>query len=411
MTRAKRLDSTRPLEGVVVLDFTRVLSGPHATRMLADLGAEVIKVEPPSGDLTRFSSPRVNSLSTYFVQQNTGKKNFSVDLDMADGQDLVARMIERVDVVVENFRPGVMHKWGLDFDSMSRRNPRLVYVSISGFGADGPWTSRRAYAPVVNAETGITKSQGDARGGHYANDPHSHADVYTGMHAATAALAALYQREHTGRGQFVDVSMAESMLYANEHAHDSLWDGPPPQGVIRSFQPGDYPVLTTQDGTVLIASGHPAENGTFEFYLAAMDAAHLADDPRFRTSADRLAHLDELQQILREWAHECADFDDISRRLAEHQIAVGRLRTVNDVASTDWATERHAIAEVSDRGDGRVRLPNSPWHFSDSDTSVRGEPRYRGEDNRDVLTRLLGLSDDEIDAYERNGVISSRGPR
>ena len=411
MTRAKRLDSARPLEGVVVLDFTRVLSGPHATRMLADLGAEVIKVEPPSGDLTRFSSPRVNSLSTYFVQQNTGKKNVSVDLDLQEGRDLVARLIERVDVLVENFRPGVMTKWGLDFDSMARRNPRLVYVSISGFGADGPWTDRRAYAPVVNAETGITKSQGDARGGRYANDPHSHADVYTGMHAATAALAALYQREHTGRGQFVDVSMAESMLYANEHAHDSLWDGPPPQGVIRSFQPGDYPVLTTKDGTVLIASGHPAENGTFEYYLAAMQASHLADDPRFRTASDRLKHLDELQEIIRNWASECADFEDIAQRLARHQIAVGRLRTVSDVASTEWARDRRAIAEVSDRGDGRIRLPNSPWHFSDSDTSVRGEPRYRGEDNRDVLVRLLGMTDDEISNLERDGVISSRNPR
>lgn len=411
MTRAKRLDGARPLDGIVVLDFTRVLSGPHATRMLLDLGAEVIKVEPPTGDLTRFSSPRVNSLSTYFVQQNTGKKNFSVDLDSVEGRDLVARLIERVDVVVENFRPGVMAKWGLDFDSMDRRNPRLIYVSISGFGADGPWTDRRAYAPVVNAETGITKSQGDSRGGEYANDPHSHADVYTGMHAATAALAALFQREHTGRGQFIDVSMAETMMYANEHAHDSLWDGHPPQGVIRSFQPGDYPVLTTKDGTVLIASGHPAENGTFEYYLAAMEAPHFADDPRFRTASDRLRHLDELQELIRTWARECTDFDDISQRLARHQIAVGRLRTVNDVASTEWARDRRAIAEVSDRGEGRIRLPNSPWHFSDSDTSVRGEPRYRGEDNRDVLTRLLALSDEEIAEFERAGVISSRSPR
>ena len=411
MTRASRLNQSRPLHGVIVLDFTRVLSGPHATRMLVDLGADVIKLEPPSGDLTRFSAPRINSLSTYFVQQNAGKKNVSIDLDTEDGRDLVARLIERVDVVIENFRPGVMDKWGLDFNTLSARNPRLVYVSISGFGADGPWVGRRAYAPVVNAETGITKSQGDARAGQYANDPHSHADVYTGMHAATAALAALYQREHTGRGQYIDVSMAETMLYANEHAHDALWSGEPPRGVIRSFQPGDYPVLTTADGTMLIASGHPAENGTFEYYLAAMNADGLAQDPRFRTIADRLEHLDELQLIIREWATTCRDFDDIAERLANHHIAVGRLRTVDDLAATDWANDRLAIVEVSDRGSGTLRLPNSPWHFSDSDTSVGGEPRYRGEDNREVLTQLLDLSADEIETYERSGVISSRGPR
>lgn len=411
MTRAIRLNQSRPLHGVIVLDFTRVLSGPHATRMLADLGADVIKLEPPSGDLTRFSAPRINSLSTYFVQQNTGKKNVSIDLDNEEGRDLVARMIERVDVVIENFRPGVMDKWGLDFTTMSARNPRLVYVSISGFGADGPWGSRRAYAPVVNAETGITKSQGDARASQYANDPHSHADVYTGMQAATAALAALYQREHTGRGQYIDISMAETMLYANEHAHDALWRGEPPHGVIRSFQPGDYPVLTTADGTVLIASGHPAENGTFEYYLAAMNAEEIAHEPRFRTITDRLEHLDELQLIIREWAKTCRDFDDIAERLARHHIAVGRLRTVDDLATTDWANVRHAIVEVSDRGGGTLRVPNSPWHFSDSDTSVGGEPRYRGEDNREVLTQLLGLSTDEIDTYERSGVIGSRRPR
>ena len=411
MTRASRLNQSRPLHGVIVLDFTRVLSGPHATRMLVDLGADVIKLEPPSGDLTRFSAPRINSLSTYFIQQNAGKKNVSIDLDTEDGRDLVARLIERVDVVIENFRPGVMDKWGLDFTTLSARNPRLVYVSISGFGADGPWVGRRAYAPVVNAETGITKSQGDARAGQYANDPHSHADVYTGMHAATAALAALYQREHTGRGQYIDVSMAETMLYANEHAHDALWSGEPPRGVIRSFQPGDYPVLTTADGTMLIASGHPAENGTFEYYLAAMNADGLAQDPRFRTIADRLEHLDELQLIIREWATTCRDFDDIAERLANHHIAVGRLRTVNDLAATDWANDRSAIVEVSDRGGGTLRLPNSPWHFSDSDTSVGGEPRYRGEDNREVLAQLLDLSADEIEMYERSGVISSRGPR
>jgi CoA:oxalate CoA-transferase len=132
---------------------------------------------------------------------------------------------------------------------------------------------------------------------------------------------------------------------------------------------------------------------------------------RIRRGRNRLDHLDELQAIIREWASTCRDFDDIAERLARHHIAVGRLRSVEDLATTDWAKDRRAIVEVSDRGGGTLRLPNSPWHFSDSDTSVSGEPRYRGENNHEVLTQLLGLSREEIDTYEKSGVISARGPR
>lgn len=400
----------RPLEGIVVLDFTRVLSGPHATRMLVDLGADVIKIEPPAGDLTRFSAPRVNSLSTYFIQQNVGKRNVSIDLDREGASDLVAALMERVDVVVENFRPGVMARLGLDYDTIRPRNERLVYVSITGYGGTGPWQDRRAYAPVVNAETGITKSQGDARGGSYANDPHSHADVYTGMEAATAVIAALYQRERTGRGQYVDVSMAETMLYVNEHAHDRLWDGEPPRGVIRSFQPADYPVLTVGDGSIVVCSGHPADRGTFELFVAAMERPDLLHDPRFVDTETRLAHYDELLDLLDAWALTCSSADDVEARLARHRIAVGRLRDVADLAATDWATQRDAVVDISDRGDGHVRIPNSPWHFSDSDTSVRGVPKYRGEDNAEVLTSLLGLTPDDIRRLTDLGVIVARGP-
>lgn len=410
MTRASRTNGARPLEGVVVLDFTRVLSGPHATRMLADLGAEVIKVEPPAGDLTRFTAPRVNSLATYFIQQNVGKKNISIDLDKEGASALVTALMERVDVVVENFRPGVMGRMGLDYDAIRPRNEQLIYVSITGYGSTGPWQSRRAYAPVVNAEAGITKSQGDARHGAYANDPHSHADVYTGIEAAAAILAALFQRERTGHGQYIDVSMAETMLYVNEHAHDQLWDREAPEGVIRSFQPADYPVVVVADGSRVVCSGHPADRGTFELFVAAMDRPELLDDPRFANTETRLRHYPELLSAIHAWGLTCATTDDVEARLAPHQIAVGRLRDVSDLADTSWARQRDAVVEVSDRGDGRVRIPNSPWHFSESDTSVRGTPKYRGEDNHDVLASLLGLSDEMIQQLAATGVIVARGP-
>ena len=378
----------RPLEGIRVLDFTRVLSGPHATRMLSDLGAEVIKVEPPMGDMTRFAMPRVNSLSSYFIQQNVGKKNISLDMTKPQAVELLKKLVNQCDVVIENFRPGVMHKMGLDYETLSQLNPRLIYTSITGYGATGPWTTRRAYAPVVNAESGITKHQGDVRGGQYANDPHSHGDVYTALEAASAILAALYQREHTGVGQYIDVSMAETMLYVNEHAHNQMWTGVEPDGEIRSFQPADYPVLTVADGSMVVVSGHPAERGTFDFFVAAMQQPELLSDPRFSDVATRLEHFDELMDIMRAWAKTVSTSDEIENRLSQYQLAVGRLRSVSELADTQWARERDAVVLVSDRGDSTVRIPNSPWHFSGSDTTTQGDAKYRGEDNNAIFSEI-----------------------
>jgi CoA:oxalate CoA-transferase len=398
-----------------VLDLTRVLSGPHCTRMLCDLGADVIKVEPPAGDMTRFSNPRINGLASYFIQQNAGKRNVSVDMTHPESAELLLGLVERCDVLIENFRPGVMDRMGLGYDVVARRNPRIVYASISGYGRIGPWSERRAYAPVVGAESGFTKAQGDARAHTeglptYTNDPHSNADVYTAIECATAIVAALYQREGTGHGERIDVSMAQTMLYVNEHVHDHLWDGPVDPSWIRSFGPGDYPVLTAANGERVIISGHPAERGTFERFAAAAGRPELNSDPRFVDVPSRLAHLDDLDQILCDWAATVPTANAIERVLAAHQLATGQLRSVRELCDTEWADELRATVEVPDRGGGTVRVPNVPWRFAGSEAGVRGEPRYRGEDNRQVLSELLHLDGPVIDRLEAIGVLSSRVP-
>ncbi|MDA2954721.1 MAG: CoA transferase [Actinomycetota bacterium] len=400
----------RPLDGVRVLDFTRVLSGPHATRMLCDLGADVIKVEQPSGDLTRFSSPRVNSNATYFIQQNVGKRNISLDLSNPEAVALVIKLVEKCDVIIENFRPGVMKRMGLDQTTLRAVNPKIIYASITGYGNTGPWTDRRAYAPVINAEMGLTKHQGDARGGEYANDPFSHGDVYTAVECAAAILAALYQREQTGVGQYIDLSMAQTLLYVNEHAHDALWDQPVSPDAIRSFRPQDYPVLTTKDGVTAVVSGHPAERGTFDYFVAAMQAPELLEDSRFKTVETRLANFKQLMEIIKLWASTVPTVDELENRLAKHKLAMGRLRSVSEVAQTDWAKERNAFVEISDRGTGKVKLPNSPWIFSGSDTSTRGVAKYRGEDNAEVFSELLGLSETQIEDLYQRDILSQRRP-
>ncbi len=400
----------RPLQGLRILDFSRVLTGPHATRMLCDLGAEIIKIEPPDGDLTRFTNPRVNSLSTYFIQQNVGKKNISLDMSKPEAVDIVKKLVMHADILIENFRPGVMKKLGLDYASLSALNPKLIYASITGYGQTGPWVHRRAYAPVVGAESGLTNHQGMARGGQFANDPFSHADVYTAMETCAAVLAAVIQRHSTGRGQSIDIAMAQTMLYVNEHAHDALWDEPTPPEQIRSFEPGNYPVLTAANGDKVVVSGHPGERGTFDLFFTAIGRTDLLTNPKFIDVPSRLANLEELQSILRAWALTIPDATAIEEALAKHKLASGKIRTTRELADTDWATAREITVEVSNRGGGKVRIPNAPWKFSDATVTTAGSPKYRGEDNALVLGDLLGLSATEVDALTESGVLQRRVP-
>ena len=400
----------RPLHGLRILDFSRVLTGPHATRMLCDLGAEIIKIEPPDGDLTRFTNPRVNSLSTYFIQQNAGKKNISLDMSKPEAVAIVKQLVMHADILIENFRPGVMKKLGLDYASLSALNPKLIYASITGYGQTGPWVHRRAYAPVVGAESGLTNHQGMARGGQFANDPFSHADVYTAMETCAAVLAAVIQRHSTGRGQSIDIAMAQTMLYVNEHAHDALWDEPTPPEQIRSFEPGNYPVLTAANGDKVVVSGHPGERGTFDLFFTAIGRTDLLTDPKFIDVPSRLTNLEELQSILRAWALTIPDATAIEEALAKHKLASGKIRTTRELADTDWAVAREITVEVSNRGGGKVRIPNAPWKFSDATVTTAGSPKYRGEDNALVLGDLLGLSAEEVDALTEAGVLQRRVP-
>lgn len=379
--------------------------------MLSDLGAEVIKLEPPEGDLTRFAFPRVGSMSTYFAQQNIGKLNISMDLKRPEAIDLIKRMVAACDVVVENFRAGVMDKLGIGFETLSAINPRLIYAAISGYGNSGPWQHRRAYASVVNAETGLTELQARSRHGEMGNDPHSHADVYTGMECAAAVLAALYQREQTGSGQYIDVSMAQTMMYVNEHVQNELFDRDVPADQIRSFQPGDYPILRTGDGRDVVVSGHPAERGTFDLFVSAMGKPEMLGDPRFADVASRLANFDALLTELRAWALSIPTAEEIEDIMADAGLAMGVVRTMPELAETDWARERRVIIDADDRSGAALRVPNSPWVFSGSDTSTRGIPKFRGEDNATVLGALAGLSAEDVKRLTDEGVLSIRLPR
>ena len=403
-----------PLDGIRVVDFSRVLAGPHCAKTLLDLGAEVVKLEPPGGDLSRKAFPSRGEISGYYSQQNAGKRNVSIDLNVPGARDIVLRLCDTADVIVENFRPGALAAFGLDYGSVSARNPGVVYASISGYGQHGPWRSRMAYAPTVQAETGITATTADhfERTGELRSDSLSHADVYSGLHAAIAILACLTERERTGQGQYIDVAMAAVMLSINERVHVDLSD---------EELGAERPILGATDGPFFVGPGGErfaspmslVGSMSFPFYLAAMRLPDLGTDPRFLTPELRLRNLEVLHRIVQEWIWTFSDMESLDAQLDEAKIATGRIRSTKEFAASEWARTWNAVRTVSDRSGGEIKVPGRPWHFADQPAAAEGQLAARqGEHNAEVL-RELGFSAAEIAAFEASGALvqpSRNGP-
>ena len=280
-----------PLEGLRVVDFSRVLAGPHCGRMLVDLGADVVKIEPPEGDLTRFSAPRLHSMSVYFAQQNCGKRNVSLDFSDSRGIAVATRLAAMADVVLENFRPGVMAKLGLGYEDLSAVNPKLVFASISGYGQATSWSRRRAYAMMVHAEMGYIEGESRYHDEPPSQEPYSHGDVYTALECVSGILAALLQRERSGTGQHVDVSMAETLLCVNEHSAINLSGLTEPLPLPTSASP----LFTTANGRVVSVAFDPVAKGIFEQYCTAMVRPELREDERFAQEDVRVGNRDALR--------------------------------------------------------------------------------------------------------------------
>jgi crotonobetainyl-CoA:carnitine CoA-transferase CaiB-like acyl-CoA transferase len=400
-----------PLTGIRVVDFSRVLAGPLCARTLLDLGAEVIKIEPPRPDVSRFAFPGKPGMSGYYAQQNAGKRNVSIDLNVPGARDLALRLCATADVVVENFRAGTLRFFGLDYETLAARNPRLIYASVTGYGQGGPWQGRMAYAPTVQAEAGFTahslRHYGDALG-EQRTDSLSHADVYSGLQAAIAILAALHRRAMTGVGQYIDVAMAATLMAVNERAHvdlnDEDLDGEP--AILGAT---DCPFFNGPSGERFTVATSMVGSRTFPSYLRAMRRADLADDPRFATASARKANLAALHEIIQTWIMTFADMGTLDAQFDEAKIAMGEVRSLQALSETEWAGYWGAVQEVSDRHGGTYRLPGRPWHFSADQLEPIGDPAFQGEHNRMVFNEL-GLSDGEIERYIGTGALVTAMP-
>ena len=392
-----------------MVDFTRVLAGPHCTKALRDLGADVTKIEPPAGDLGRFGLPNVNGVGLYYVQQNAGKRNLSLDLNFPEARQVVAQLCREADVIVENFRPGTLARFGFGYEGIKAFNPKIVYVSLSGYGQSTSWKNRPAFAPTVQAETGLTaivqehfgEALSEPRG-----DSCSHADVYTGLQGVIAVLAALQHRNRTGEGQHVDVSMAATMLSVNERAgallSDIDTDGEP-----IALSANESHIYEMADGTQLTIAASPIYSPMFSRFCAMMRRSDLLADPRFTTAKLRRQNLPALLAEVRSWLSTFDDLDQLQAQVSESGLAVGRVRTVNEFAKSDWVREWNAVVDVDDRAGGTVRMPGNPWIFSQSQLPAPGAAAFQGEHNVEILKELQ-IPEEEIGSMQQRNIILSR---
>ncbi len=375
-----------PLDGLKVLDLSRVLAGPFAGRMLSDLGADVVKLEPPDGDLTRLWGRRIAGLPGYYVQQNAGKRNICVDLKAPAGSELARQLARRADILIENFRPGVMTRLGLEYARLAEANPGLIMLSISGFGADGPESGRAAYAPIIHAETGLV--QGQAERTALENDGAtirpvelvtSLADTSAGLHGLVATLAALHQRHGTGLGQHIDLAMVDATLVTDDRAHYFLDD-------VGWSLPVNAEVWDTAGGQLMISADFRHVWKQLVRLCGVEDptpaGAELAEKIRLRRAA-----------VWRFFNETLKDRAQVIEALDRMNLAWGDVRTREQSRDLPTVVHRGSIAEVDDRAGGTRPVPQSPYRMSGAETGIRGGAPFLGEHNREVLGEWLGMDD------------------
>jgi CoA:oxalate CoA-transferase len=390
--------TTGSFDRLRILDFSTTIAGPHCTRMLADMGAEVIKVESVDGETMRTRPPVRGGCSSVFGQLNVGKKSLVLDLKSAEAIEAIRRLVKAADIVVENFRPGVMRRLKLDYASLQELNPALIYCSISGYGQTGPSAELPAYAPVIHAASGYDMAHLSYQPGRNRPDYCGiyHADILTGVYAFGAISAALYQRELGRKGQHIDVSMLESMLSLtpNEVQWSQFAVAPPSRPM---FGP-----LETADGYVMVAI---ASEKTFQSLVGASGHPEWIDDPRFAKYADRRSHWKDLMDGVETWSRAITT----ARCLGELNacgVPCSAYRTVAEALSDPQIAHRGALTEVEDGG-GTFKVLNLPFKMSATRIAAGKRTATLGEHTH-ALLRDSGLSEDQIAALIGKSPLAER---
>ena len=379
-----------PLSGLKVLDFSRVLAGPFAGRMLSDLGADVVKVEPPDGDVTRLWGHVVAGLPGYYHQQNAGKRNICVDLRNVGAKALVLELVAEADILIENYRPDVMPRLGLGYDELRRANPRLIMLSISGFGQGGPESHRPAYAPIVHAEVGLMHRQAERAELPFSDLPLSVADTNASLHGLVGLLSAVIMRQQTGLGQHIDIAMIDATLATDDQVHYALEDSEA-SGPLRNdtWETGAGPILISAD---------------FRYLWHLLTGQMGVNDP---TSKDTpLAEKIRIRrEIVGEYLANLASWTEVEEAMAAMNLAWGRVRAPMTLRDQPTIAARKAIVDIDDRIGGTRPITQSPYRFSAARSGVRGPAPHRGEHNSSVLVDWLGKNPVQISQLHSDQVL------
>ena len=393
---------TGPLDGVRVVDLTTIYSGPICAAILGDHGADVIKIEAPDGDLMR-AGGRNNrgGVAGPFAMMNRNKRSMVLDLSKDDGKAVLTRLLESSDVVLENFRPGVMDRLGFAWVRLQEINKRLIYASINGVGPTGPYSNRRVYDAVIQAISGLAALQSDPNEARPEMINTLICDKLTSITAAQNICSALYARERTGRGQRVEVSMLDAALYflwpdAMSNFTFVGMENPQP-----NYPSHKYFVRKTKDGYIATM---PVKRGEWQGLFDALELSNLLlEDPRFSTPMARHANSELFQTILND-AYTAFTTDELSTRLEENQVPFAKINSRPDVISDPQVVAMNALIEFDHPYGGRMRQPRPSGQFSDTKTGLfRSSPRF-GEHTRDVL-KELDYSSSQIENLITNHVV------
>lgn len=385
-----------PLEGVRVLDLTRVMSGPFCTSMLSDLGAEVIKIEMPGfGEEGRFFAPHVNGESTYFALLNRGKESVTVNLKSPDGVALIRDLAKKADVLVENFRPGVADRLGLGHEAMLALNPMLIYASISGFGQEGPYADWPAFDLVIQAMSGLMSITGE-REGRATAVGESVADVATGMFAAWGIAAALYEREKTGTGRYLEVAMLDAVFSMLLTSLSRKLFTDKPVGRVGNRHPETYPVdsFATKTGEIVMVG---FSDGIVRQIGAAIGRPDLLDDPRFKTNRDRNIHENELRSLIADWAKGLTR-DEAMAKLRDADVPAAPVWTLDELLDSGHVEARGMLESATNGKLGDISFVPQPVKFEGSPAQQGRRAPTLGEDTDTVLRRELSLTDEKLAA-------------
>ena len=395
------------LAGCRVLDFTQYLAGPTVTRLMAEMGADIIKVElAPMGDPSRLLPTIKNGRSGYFVQQNRGKRSLCLDLAKPESLEILRAIVPKVDIVVENFGPGVMQKRGLDYDSLNLLNPRLIMASLSAFGRKSPLSHKTGYDMIAQAFSGMMSMTGDPDGAPTFVGI-GVADVGTGVHTFAALGYALYNREKTGVGQYIDIAMIDALYHMHDfglQSHSITGGQFIPKRMGRHHnQICPCGVFKGPQGWVFIL----VLDRQWGNMTKAMDRPELRDDPRFATSADRVKNRDQLISIVEEWLASMPSDDAAIAVLEENRVACAPVLSVTDTMKHPYFKARDMVRKVPDPILGEVTIPGFPLKFSAYPDLPDIQAPLLGEHGSQVLKEVLGYSDEWIAKLKASGVLFS----